>query len=125
LGGAAAVQYDGSLGGGKVVNFGFPFETITNSAARDAYMSDVLRFFGVLPAPRLSLPQVNIAGGAVTLAWSASAGLRYRLQFKNSLTETTWQTLGADIVATNTTVLKSDSGFAGAPQRFYRVLLVN
>jgi len=43
-GGAAAVTYDGSLGGGKLVYWGFPFETITNSAARDAYMSGCCGF---------------------------------------------------------------------------------
>src|SRR5690606_19551042 len=44
--GGAAIQYDGSEGGGKVVYFGFPFETITSAAVRDAYMEDVLNFFG-------------------------------------------------------------------------------
>ena len=29
--GAAAIQYDGSAGGGRVVLFGFPFETITDA----------------------------------------------------------------------------------------------
>src|SRR5436853_1601090 len=58
-GGAAAVQYDGSLGGGKLVNWGFPFETITNSAVRDVYMSDVLRFFGVLAPVSMMRPQLN------------------------------------------------------------------
>src|SRR5207249_6973010 len=86
LGGAAAVQYDGSLGGGKVVNFGFPFETITNSAARDAYMSDVLRFFGLIPAPVLSGPVIG-AGGFVALSWTASAGLAYRVEYKTNLTD--------------------------------------
>ena len=47
---------------GKVVNFGFPFETITDLAARDAYMSDVLRFFNVLSPPALLAPVINPAG---------------------------------------------------------------
>jgi D-alanyl-D-alanine carboxypeptidase len=125
IGGTAAVQYDGSLGGGKIVNFGFPFETITNSAARDAYMSDVLRFFGVLSPPSLARPQFDVAYGSITLNWSASAGLMYRVQYKTNLSDTDWQTLGSDVTATNTSVFKVDSGLAGAPQRFYRVLLVN
>ena len=53
LGGAAAIVYDGTPSSGKVVNWGFPFETVTNSALRDMYMSDVLRFFNLLPSPTL------------------------------------------------------------------------
>ncbi|MDB6122845.1 MAG: D-alanyl-D-alanine carboxypeptidase/D-alanyl-D-alanine-endopeptidase [Pedosphaera sp.] len=125
LGGAAGVQYDGSLGGGKVVNWGFPFETITSSTVRDAYMSDVLRFFGVLPPPSLMQPQVAFNGTNVVLSWSASAGLKYRVQSKNNLTDPVWQTVGTDITATNTLATQKDAGTTGIPQRFYRILLVN
>jgi len=45
LSGSAAVQYDGSAGGGRLVYFGFPFETITSPTLRSAYMADILRFF--------------------------------------------------------------------------------
>jgi hypothetical protein len=41
----AAIQYDGSAGGGKVVYLGFPFETITSATRRIQYMQDVLGFF--------------------------------------------------------------------------------
>jgi D-alanyl-D-alanine carboxypeptidase len=124
LGGTAAVQYDGSRGGGKVVNWGFPFETITSSTARDAYMSDVLRFFGVLPPPALKPLVVNPAAGSVTLSWSASAGLTYRVLYKTNLTDPVWQVLSPDITATNTTVVKTDTP-GGAPQRFYWIQLLN
>ncbi len=43
--GAAAIQYDGSAGGGKVVYFGFPFETITSATLRQQYLADILTFF--------------------------------------------------------------------------------
>jgi D-alanyl-D-alanine carboxypeptidase len=122
-GGNAAVQYDGSLGGGKVMNWGFPFETITNAAVRDAYMSDVLRFFGLIPAPVLSSPAFNVAGNSVTLTWNSSAGLTYRVQYKTSLEDPAWQNVAGDVTATNTTVIKVDSGLSA--QRFYRVLLLN
>jgi len=125
VGGAAAVQYDGSLGGGKVINFGFPFETITSAAARDAYMSDVLRFFGVLDPPALLPAQVDPAGDTLTLSWTASAGLKYRVQYTTNLGAPAWQDLGSDVLATNTTAAQSDSTAGSAPQRFYRILLVN
>lgn len=122
-GGTAGIQYDGSLGGGKVVNWGFPFETITNSSVRDAYISDVLRFFGVIPAPVLSPPVVNPAAGTVTLTWTASAGLVYRVQYQTNLSDTVWQTLGTDVTATNTSAVKIDGALTS--QRFYRVMLIN
>lgn len=124
-GGAAAVQYDGSLGGGKVVNFGFPFETITNAVVRQAYMSDVLRFFDVLDAPALQRPELDLSGNTLTLLWSASSGLKYRVQFKSNLSDTVWQTLGTDVTATNTSASITDSNLWSIGQRFYRVLLVN
>lgn len=43
-GGAAAIQYDGAVGNGRVVLFGFPFETITSAARRNEYMVDILNF---------------------------------------------------------------------------------
>ncbi len=44
LGGAAAIQYDGAVGNGRVVLFGFPFETITSAPRRSEYMADILNF---------------------------------------------------------------------------------
>ena len=46
---AAAVQYDGSAGGGKVVCFGFPFECVSSAKVRARLMADVLRFFASPP----------------------------------------------------------------------------
>jgi hypothetical protein len=45
-GGNAATVYDGPF---KVVNFGFPFETITSPVRRSELMGAVVSFFGVLP----------------------------------------------------------------------------
>ena len=44
-GGTAAIQYD-SGGSTKVVNFGFPFETIVDESTRNAVFGRVLDFFG-------------------------------------------------------------------------------
>ncbi len=55
--GAAAVQYDGSAGGGRVVYFGFPFETITSASRRREYMADILDYF--------STPEILSPAGAV------------------------------------------------------------
>ena len=121
--GAAAVQYSGS--GGRVMNWGFPFETITSASVRDAYMSDVLRFFGMIGAPQLLPLQTDTNSGNVTLNWSTSSGLKYRVQYKTNLNDTVWQTLGADVLATNTASSATDAGAGSVSQRFYRILLVN
>lgn len=50
----AAIQDDGSAGSGRVVYFGFPFETVPNAALRAAYLTNILNFLGgprVLTAP--------------------------------------------------------------------------
>jgi D-alanyl-D-alanine carboxypeptidase len=123
-GGAAALQYNGSQGGGKIVNFGFPFEAITSSAVRDACMSDILRFFNLVPPPQLMPAQFNASNNSLTLNWTANAGLIYRVQYKTNLSDPVWQTLGSDVTATNTTGTKIDFPL-NAGQRFYRISLVN
>lgn len=125
LGGPAAVQYDGSLGGGKVVYLAFPFETIAEESARVEYLADVLRFFNVLPRPRLAQANLNLVNGTATFTWTAIAGRAYRLQWCDNLSAGVWNTVGGDIVATNTTVSRADPTLGAAPRRFYRVLLVD
>lgn len=46
--GGAAIQYDGSAGGGRIVMFGFPFETINSSSVRADVMAAVLAFFSTV-----------------------------------------------------------------------------
>jgi hypothetical protein len=120
-GGAAAVTFAGGPNNGKLVNFGFPFETITNSAARDAYMSDVLQFFGVLEPPQFFAPLLS--GNSILLQWSSSAGLKYRVQYKTNLNSATWSDLAPDVTATNT--ISSSTQPVTSGHRLYRVLLVN
>jgi hypothetical protein len=74
--GGAAVQFSHPTNGSKVVNFGFPFETITSAANRAAVMDRVLRYF-------IADADFNASGlvdGADFLAWqrgfgAANAGL--------------------------------------------------
>ncbi len=125
IGGTAAIQYPGTGGGGKVVNWGFPFETITSASTRDAYMADVLNYFGMIGAPQFQQPLAASDGSSVTLNWNTSSGLKYRVQYKTNLTDPTWQTLGVDILATNTMTSVTDSSSSSGSQRFYRILVVN
>ena len=92
-GGAAAVQYDGSAGGGRTVLFGFPFETITSAARRNEYMADVLRFLSAPPATNvapsiLTPPQAQfVAQGSnatLTVIASGTAPLKYQWRFNGA-----------------------------------------
>lgn len=53
MGGGAAIQYENTATGGHLVMLGFPFETITTAASREAVMRQVLDYFH---AERGSLP---------------------------------------------------------------------
>jgi len=61
--GSAAIQYDGSLGGGKLVYLGFPFETLTNATRRAEYMADILNFLYVPPTPAIEIESISLQPG--------------------------------------------------------------
>ncbi len=60
----------------------------------------------------------------VSFTFSATAGISYQVQFKNSLGETNWPALGPDIMAVSNAVAVSYN-LNGGSQRFYRVLQLN
>lgn len=49
--GGAAIQFTHPSNGSQIVNFGFPFETITTAANRAAVIDRVFDFFGLTPPP--------------------------------------------------------------------------
>lgn len=67
---------------------------------------------------------VSIEAGMIRLAWPVTIGHRYRVEFKNSLSDPAWQTLGDEIVATGPTATITDSSVISEDQRFYRFVLV-
>ena len=120
-GGTAALQHVNSAAGSRLIYFGFPFEAITTTTAREAYMLDVLKFFNVLPTP--DIVSVGITQpGAVAISWTAIPGKRYRVQHQPNLGSGTWFQLAGDITATHVVASKTD--LIGAGARFYRVMLI-
>ena len=75
----------------------------------------------VVPAPVVQ--SVSVVPGGVTLTWSAVAGQTYRLQYKDDLNSTTWNTISPDVTATSPAITITNAPI-NSMQRFYRVLLV-
>ena len=58
-----------------------------------------------------------------TIRWRSIAGERYRVEYKTSLSQTTWTPLGADVLATGPYASKTDTN-PQSPQRFYHVVIL-
>jgi hypothetical protein len=71
----------------------------------------------VLAAPRIV--ELRRAGASVSLTWTAIAGSRYRVQFKDNLAQPDWSDLPGEVLATGETATRTDS--LGPRQRFYRL----
>lgn len=67
----------------------------------------------MLGAPRSV--EVSRTGANIALTWTAISGLRYRVQFKENLSQPEW----TDLLATGQTATKNDT--LGPQQRFYRI----
>jgi hypothetical protein len=62
-----------------------------------------------------------VTDDTVTLSWSSISNRVYRVQYKNSLTDTNWTNLPGDVTATNGVASKTDA--LGTSNRFYRLLM--
>jgi hypothetical protein len=72
----------------------------------------------------LRLTGIAMSSGAlVTLNWSSQAGKTYRVESKDDLNQTLWNTQG-DFNATNSTTSATIS-VSGTSQRYYRIQQVN
>jgi hypothetical protein len=88
-GGAAAIQYEGAVGSGRVVLFGFPFETITSAARRAEYMTDILNFLtqpvSTNVPPTINLPPQSsfvVIGSNATLNVIAGGSAPFSYQWR-------------------------------------------
>jgi hypothetical protein len=76
----------------------------------------------VTPLPPPVFQSAAVAGGSLTLTWSAVTGVTYQLQYTTNLSLLNWTNLGAPITAGSSAIATSDANVA-QPQRFYRVVL--
>ncbi len=78
-------------------------------------------FFSPPPAPEIESIALDQIGFVIN--WTAETGRTYRLQFTESLAAAAWNDVFPDVLASGATVTVTNS-IGNAPQRFYRVLLV-
>lgn len=79
----------------------------------------IRRMMAVVVPPTIN--SVSATNGTVTLTWPAISNRVYRVQYKNSLTDTNWLNLPGDVTATNGLASKTDA--LGTTNRFYRLLM--
>ena len=92
-------------------------------------MSDLAEFLaGTLPddpSSALLLSRTVVKDVAsTTVQWSSVPGKRYRVQFRNSLSESGWNDLPGDVIAGAAVASKVDTFSAAEPERYYRVQVV-
>jgi hypothetical protein len=115
VGGAAATIYDGSAGTGRVVLFGFPFETITNPSLRTQYLADVLKWLS--PGARLEL--ASLPGDTLRIRLWGEPGFAYTVQESPDLS--TWRSSG-EFSSTNGLV-EFNAPAGPEPRRYLRAVL--
>jgi Tol biopolymer transport system component len=66
---------------------------------------------------------VSFGTGERTILWNALPGRTYRVQFKNSISDSAWHDLPGEVTASSGTGSKVDNSAGMSGQRYYRVVL--
>ena len=97
---------------------------LLGGAATGPDLSDLF-FPGAIPnADTPIISSTTKTATTCTVSWASQTGVNYRVQWKNALTDPTWQTIVPDIPGTGSTINWMDDGSktGGLPAtRFYRV----
>ena len=111
----------------------YHFTFRATNAAEVIWATNVLSFttLALPPVPVLSGGAVTMTNGVPTFNFSTVAGYKYRLVFKNALTDATWLPViappdfpspdGWSVTSTGAPMSITDPGVAGMGQRFYRL----
>ena len=77
--------------------------------------------------PQVVIKEVTRSASATTIRWTSQPGFAYRIQWKNTLATSGWQTITPDIAGTGSVLSWTDNGTQtgglGATERFYRVVV--
>ena len=85
-------------------------------------------FFTVVVSPSLVVPaptilSIGVTNGEAIVTWTSVSGRVYRLQFKDDVLGTNWQSVEPDVTANSSTAIGTNT-IGEAAQRFYRVQVV-
>ncbi|HWI59871.1 MAG TPA: hypothetical protein VNZ22_21760, partial [Bacillota bacterium] len=109
---------------GKTVQFRWQCSTDDGGTSGNGWFVDTVILtgpvccLGAVPV----IQSIRLSGSTVTLGCSAVVGRSYRVQYKGSLTETTWNNVSPDYQAATSTLWITNP--LSGPQRFYRVVLL-
>jgi hypothetical protein len=98
--------------------------TLTVTDNGQPALSDAKSFTVVLMAAGSEIKILSVsrpANGSITIKWTAAAGSVYQVQYKTNLTESMWQNLPDNVIASSSTAEKTDT-ISGAARRFYRIV---
>jgi hypothetical protein len=74
-------------------------------------------------APSLQLGAVSLKSGSLSFSWPSATGQTYQVQYTDTLEAPVWNSIGPDLAGSGSP-LAVTLPVSGAPQRFYRVVLV-
>jgi len=97
--------------------------TLTGGSDNNYALNLVNGTLTVTNTSRPTITSISRNGGVVVITWNAVASQTYRVQYKNSLTDSTWTDLPPDVTVTGPTASKTDN-VGAQPQRFYRIQLL-
>jgi len=94
---------------------------VTDSGTPPMSDTDMITILVMAP-PQFTQPA--LAGQQLTLAWQTTPGHTYRVEFKSHLNDPSWTPLSGDMSAGSGS-MSVNLDITGAPERYYRILLVN
>ncbi|MDE3068681.1 MAG: hypothetical protein KGJ60_14185, partial [Verrucomicrobiota bacterium] len=96
--------------------------TVLEFAARDDPTYLGLDDVSVTPVAEPVFRVMAPTNHSLRLAWEATIGLVYQVQYKTNLLQRTWVNLGGPITAASNVISVSDTdALIASPERFYRV----
>ena len=106
----------------------FGVTPLLGGAATTQDLSDLFALNAIPGADsQIIIEEVAQTSTSFSITWQSQPGLIYRVQWKNNLTDTTWQSITPDITGDGNLETWTDDGTKtggfGSPQRFYRVIL--
>ena len=105
---------DYAIGGGWPID-GSPFNTNGSSAL----LVDWVRVYSQPAQPAPPALAATLSGGNLVLSFPTQSGFQYQVEYKNSLSDPDWSSLGSPIAGNG--VVQTATDPAGQTGRFYRV----